>query len=68
MVLTLEKPIRFHIRHLACGKLLKAKGSKSENEVVNTIEGRSSQLWIQTRVPESNMMMLCPTMNLFIFG
>jgi hypothetical protein len=47
--------------------LLKAKGSKSENEV-DAIEGGSLQLWIQIRVPESNMTMLCPTMNLFIFG
>ena len=63
---TLAKPIRFHILQ-GFGMLLKAKGSKSENEV-DAIEGGSLQLWIQIRVPESNMTMLCPTMNLFIFG
>ena len=68
--LALKEPSRCHILNRHCkvpGKLFKAKEPESQ-DYVNTMEGISPQSWIQIRVPESNMTMLCQTTNLFKFG
>ena len=63
----LDGPSRFHMTDFHCGKLLKTRWLKSQNGV-DAIEDRAAQWRIQIRVPESNMTMLCQTMNLSIFG